>query len=57
MIAYHAETAIDQTLRCDGIRRVHFDREGNPNFEMAKERDLAPEFEKVTLLINVLEKR
>lgn len=56
MIAYHAETAIDQTLRCDGIRRVHFDREGRPYFEMSKERDLAPEFETVKLQINVSER-
>lgn len=53
MIAYHAEDAIDHTLRCDGIRRVHFDREGRPDFEMSKERDLAPEFEKVSLQIRV----
>ena len=30
MIAYHAETAIDEHLRCDMIRRVFFKEDGTP---------------------------
>ena len=32
MIAYHAETGLKETLRCDGIRRVHFRPDGSPCF-------------------------
>ena len=40
MIAYHAETGIHEHLRCDGIRRVHFRRDGTPYFQMSPEEDL-----------------
>ena len=40
MIAYHGETAIDSTLRCDGIRRVHFRADGTPYFQMSAAADL-----------------
>ena len=40
MIAYHAETGLEETLRCDGIRRVHFRADGSPYFEMAAGEDL-----------------
>lgn len=39
MIAYHAETAIDDHLRCDGIRRVHFRADGSPYFQMSVDDD------------------
>ena len=39
MIAYHAETGIDEHLRCDGIRRVHFRKDGTPYFQMSTEED------------------
>ena len=42
MIAYHAETALDKTIRCDGIRRVHFRRNGLPEFGMSAGEDLDP---------------
>ena len=42
MIAYHAETALDQTIRCDGIRRVHFRGNGVPEFGMSAREDLNP---------------
>lgn len=42
MIAYHAETALDQTIRCDGIRRVHFRKDGRPDFGMSAAEDLDP---------------
>lgn len=47
MIAYHAETALDSTLRCDGIRRVHFNIQGQPVFDMSAKRDLCPDLKKV----------
>lgn len=39
MIAYHAETALTEHLRCDGIRRVHFRKDGTPYFQMSAEED------------------
>ena len=53
MIAYHGETAIDKTLRCDGMHRVHFNIEGKPVFDMAPERDLKPELRKVQMQVVV----
>lgn len=47
MIAYHAETALDQTIRCDGIRRVHFRKDGRPEFGMSAAEDLDPSLRKV----------
>ncbi len=41
MIAYHAETDIRETLRCDGIRRVHFRRDGTPYFGMSVKDDIS----------------
>ena len=40
MIAYHAETGLQETLRCDGIRRVHFRPDGTPYFGLAAAEDL-----------------
>ena len=40
MIAYHAETGLSETLRCDGIRRVHFRKDGEPYFQMSSREDL-----------------
>ena len=53
MIAYHGETAIDKTLRCDGMHRVHFNIEGKPVFDLAPERDLKPELRKVRIKVVV----
>ena len=39
MIAYHAETALTEHLRCDAIRRVHFRRDGSPYFQMSNAQD------------------
>lgn len=47
MIAYHAETALDRTIRCDGIRRVHFRHNGMPEFGMSAAEDLNPLLQKV----------
>ena len=40
MIAYHAETGLKETLRCDGIRRVHFRADGTPYFGLSSREDL-----------------
>lgn len=42
MIAYHGETSLESRLRCDGIRRVHFNVHGEPVFDLSAERDLNP---------------
>jgi len=54
MIAYHGETAIDKTLRCDGTHRVHFNIEGKPVFDMAPGRDLKPELRNVQIQVHVV---
>jgi len=56
MIAYHGETSLESHLRCDGIRRVHFDRDGKPVFDLSPERDLNPALEEVSLQVTVPEK-
>lgn len=53
MIAYHGETALDQTIRCDGIRRVHFRKNGLPEFGMSAEEDLDPTLRKVKMRVMV----
>lgn len=53
MIAYHAETSIDGHVRCPGIRRVHFDVQGRPRFDLTPERDLKPEFFEVSTRVKV----
>lgn len=40
MIAYHAETGLQEQLRCDGIRRVHFRPDGTPYFGLSSREDL-----------------
>jgi len=53
MIAYHGETALDQNLRCDGIRRVHFRRSGFPEFGMSAGEDLDRSLSEVEMKIVV----
>lgn len=53
MIAYHGETALDSELRCDGIRRVHFDIHGEPVFDLAAWRDLDPALAGVRMRVRV----
>lgn len=53
MIAYHAEDAIDHHLRCDGIRRVHFNIQGEPVFDLSAERDLDPKLREVKMKVKV----
>ena len=51
MIAYHGETRLDQNLRCDGIRRVHFRRDGFPEFGMSAGEDLDQKLREVKMKI------
>lgn len=53
MIAYHGETSLESHLRCDGIRRVHFDIQGEPVFDLSADRDLDPALEEVSLQVVV----
>lgn len=53
MIAYHAETTIESRLRCDGIRRVHFDLDGEPVFDMPADKDLDPALSGVSMQVVV----
>lgn len=53
MVAYHGETELKSHLRCDGVRRVHFDIQGEPVFDMSVERDLALEQREVCILVEV----
>lgn len=40
MIAYHGETSLESRLRCDGIRRVHFNVRGEPEFGLSPAQDV-----------------
>lgn len=51
MIAYHGETGLDQSLRCDGIRRVHFRRDGFPEFGMSAGEDLNQKLREVKMKV------
>ena len=51
MIAYHGETDIRETLRCDGIRRVHFRKDGTPYFGMSVCEDLIEETVTTTVVV------
>lgn len=53
MIAYHGETALESHLRCDGIRRVHFDINGEPLFDLSPERDLNPAQKEINIQVIV----
>lgn len=53
MIAYHGETALESNIRCDGIRRVHFNFAGNPVFDLSAERDLDPGLRHVKIKVTV----
>lgn len=51
MMAYHAEDALDHMIRCDGIRRVHFDIEGRPRFDLSAQQSLNPNLCKVKIRV------
>ena len=53
MIAYHGELGLEEHLRCDGIRRVHFGIDGEPVFDMSADEDLDERFRDVELTVVV----
>ena len=52
-IAYHGETDPTSRVRCAGIRRVHFDLQGRPRFDLSAERDVNPALSHVTMRVRV----
>lgn len=52
-IAYHGETDLESRLRCAGIRRVHFDLQNRPRFDLSAERDVNPALQDVTMRVKV----
>ena len=53
MITYHAEPTMRGSKRCTAIRRVHFDIDGEPRFDLSPDRDLRPELVPVTMKVVV----
>lgn len=53
MIAYHAEKDKKSTFRCDGIRRIHFKKDGTPVFGMSAEEDFNPALGSVRMKVEV----
>lgn len=56
MITYHGEPTMSGSKRCTGIRRVHFDINNKPRFDMSSERDLSSAFSKVKMKVTVNKK-
>ncbi len=54
MIAYLAVRGYDQNLRCTGIRRVHFDLQDRPVFDLSAQRDLPDALCRVKTRIKVV---
>ena len=52
-IAYHGETDTVSRLRCAGIRRVHFDLQNRPRFDLSAERDVNPALRRVSMRVRV----
>lgn len=53
MIAYHGELALEEHLRCDGMRRIHFGIDGEPVFDMSADDDLDENLREVELTVVV----
>ena len=53
MIAYHGELALEEHLRCDGMRRIHFGIDGEPVFDMSADEDLDESLREVELQVVV----
>lgn len=53
MIAYHGETGLSENLRCNGIRRVHFRKDGSPEFGMSAKEELDPALCRVEIKVFV----
>ncbi len=50
-ILYHAETGRDNHFRRTGSRRIHFDRNDRPVWDLSRERDLLPALRRVTITV------
>ncbi|WP_438434808.1 family 43 glycosylhydrolase [Gorillibacterium sp. sgz500922] len=57
MITYHAETQATGGPRSTAMRRVHFNRRGEPVFDLTPDRDLNPELVRVRTTVLVPEKK
>lgn len=53
MITYHAEPTMRGSKRCTAIRRVHFDIDGEPRFDLSRERDLNNDLARVATRVVV----
>ena len=53
MIAYHMKEAFENSPRCTAIHRVHFNKYGNPVFDMSYERDLNSKLVEVNMKVIV----
>jgi len=56
MIVYHAQSSSDDeipAIRCSAIRRVHFDKNQEPDFTLTEDRDLCESSKKVEITIEV----
>ncbi len=56
MIAYHGELGLEEYLRCDGIRRIHFGKDGEPIFDMSADEDLDENLREVEFSVVVRKK-
>lgn len=54
MITYHGETKVTGGPRSSAMRRVHFDKQGVPVFNLSAERDLNPELVQVQTTVVVV---
>ena len=52
-IAFHGEVSYESHERCAGIRRVHFDTDGRPRFNLSPERDVNSALREVSLRVTV----
>lgn len=57
MIAYHGETGLNESLRCDGIRRVHFRKDGFPEFGMSAAEDLDQRLRRIKMEVQIINEK
>lgn len=53
MFTYHAQKTLKNSPRCTAIRRVHFNKQGYPVFDLSAERDLNMDLVKVSTKVVV----
>ncbi len=54
MIAYHAVGGFDRHVRCTGIRRIHFDVQDRPVFDLPAQLDPGPQLREVKTCVKVV---